>query len=108
MLRVAGVVSRMSFPGVKEVGPTIRVPQGHGVVRGVAGHRLRVTSAAGQAFHRHRGRVDRHIQLLPREVCTGAKTCSTKETHNNEEAQTNKEKKEKYKNCTFAFTLKTD
>lgn len=92
-LGVAGVVSRMSLPGVEEVGPTICVPQGHGVVRGVAGHRVVVTAAAGQAFHCHRGRVDVHIQLLPREVCTGPKTSSTKKhTAMRKNRQTNKKR----------------
>jgi len=58
----AGPVRRMRFPGVEEVGPTVRVSQGHGVIRGVAGHRVVETTAAGQAFHRHRGRVDMRIQ----------------------------------------------
>lgn len=76
-LGVAGVVSGMRLSGIEEVGSTIRVPQGHGVVRGVAGHRVVVTTAAGQAFHCHRGQVNVHIQLLLREVCTGPKTSSS-------------------------------
>lgn len=92
-LCVAGVVSRMSLPRVKKVRPTIRVPQGHGVVRGVTGHCVGVTSAAGQAFHCHRGWVDMHIQLLPREVCTSPKTSSTKKnTTIRKHRQTNKKK----------------
>lgn len=61
-LRVAGVVTRVSLTRAEEVRPAIRVPQGHGVIRRVAGHRVVVTAAAGKAFHRHRGRVDVHIQ----------------------------------------------
>lgn len=76
-LGVARVVSRMRLPRVEEVGPTIRAPQGHRVVRGVTSHRVMVTSATGQAFHCHRDGVNMHIQLLPREVCTGPKTTST-------------------------------
>lgn len=90
-LCVAWVVSRMSLPRAKKVRPTIRVPQGHGVIRGVTGHCVGVTSAAGQAFHRHRGWVDMHIQLLPSEVCKGSNTSSKKEKYNHEKAQTNKQ-----------------
>ncbi len=93
VLCVAGVVSRMSLPRVEEVGPTVRVPEGHGVVRGVTGHGVVVTTAAGQAFHRHRGRVDVHIQLLLREVCTGPKASSTKKhTAMRKKRQTNKKR----------------
>lgn len=70
VLCVEGVVGRMRLPRVKKIGPTIRVPQSHGVIRGVTGHPVVVTSAAGQAFHCHGGWVDMHIQLLPEEVCT--------------------------------------
>lgn len=108
-LGVAGVVSRMSLSGVEEVGPTIRVPQGHGVIRGVAGHRVVVTTAAGQAFHCHRGQVDMHIQLLPREVCTGPKTSSTKKhTAMRKNRQTNKKRETENRiiNISYLHTLK--
>ncbi|TNN73406.1 hypothetical protein EYF80_016360 [Liparis tanakae] len=36
-LGVAGPLRRVRFPGVEEVGPTVRVSQGHGVIGGVAG-----------------------------------------------------------------------
>lgn len=92
-LCVAWVVSRMSLPRAKKVRPTIRVPQGHGVIRGVTGHCVGVTSAAGQAFHCHRGWVDMHIQLLPREVCTGYNTSSEKKNKiMRKHKQTNKKK----------------
>lgn len=110
VLCVAGVVSGMSLPRVEKVGPTIRVPQGHGVIRGVAGHRVVVTSTAGQAFHCHRGRVDMHIQLLPQEVCTGPKTSSTKKnTTMQKHRQTNKKKETEKRiiNITYLHTLKT-
>lgn len=99
-LCVARVVSRMSLPRIEEVGPSVRVPQGHRVIRGVTGHRVVVTTAAGQAFHCHRDRVDVHIQLLPREVSTGPKTGSTKTTQ-----QTNKQEK-RIINNSYLHTLK--
>lgn len=109
-LGIAGVVSRMSLPRVEEVGSAIQVPQGHGVVSGVAGHRVVVTTAAGQTFHCHRGHVDVHIQLPPWEVCTGPKTSSTKKhtaMRKNRQTHKKRETEKRITNISFLHTQST-